>query len=92
MNTPIRHFIALVALALASLAPSAMAQGINPDEVKDYGEVFAISGEAVSRDAIEVRWDIAEDYFLYHNRFLAFGTDTPGVVLGDLGGQLLVPV
>ena len=56
---------------------------IEPDDVREYGEVFVISAEATSRDYVEVRWDIAKDYYLYHNKFLVFSTQTPGVVLGE---------
>ena len=53
------------------------------DEIRDFGDVFSISATAVTRDRIEVRWDIAEDYYLYNNKFLSFSTDTPGVVIGE---------
>ncbi len=53
------------------------------DQIKEFGEVFTISAQAVSRERIEVSWDIADDYYLYNNKFLAFATDTPGVVLGQ---------
>ena len=53
------------------------------DEIRDFGDVFVISATAVASDRIEVRWDIAEDYYLYHNKFLSFATDTPGVVIGE---------
>jgi len=69
---------------LASLAflVGPAAQAIEPGEVRQYGEVFAISAEAVSRDRVAVSWTIAPDYYLYNNRFLRFDTATPGVVLG----------
>jgi thiol:disulfide interchange protein DsbD len=60
-----------------------VASALEFDEVRDYADVFAISATAVARDRIEVRWDIAEGYYLYHNKFLSFSTDTPGVVIGD---------
>ena len=59
------------------------AQAIEPADVREYGDVFAISATAVSPDRVEVSWDIAEDYYLYNNRFLSFATDTPGIILGD---------
>jgi len=52
------------------------------DEIKDFGEVFKISAQANDRQRIEVSWDIAEDYYLYNNKFLKFKTETPGVILG----------
>jgi thiol:disulfide interchange protein DsbD len=67
--------------ALLVLPGAAIA--IEPHEVRDYGDVFRISAQALSRDLVEVRWDIEADYYLYDNKFLRFATDTPGVVLGD---------
>ena len=55
---------------------------IDASDVRDYGEVFAISARAVSHDRVEVSWRIADNHYLYNNRFLEFSTDTPGVVLG----------
>ena len=52
------------------------------DEIREFGDVFKISAMANSRDRIEVSWEIAEDYYLYNNKFLTFSSDTPGVVLG----------
>lgn len=52
------------------------------DELREFGDVFKISAKASSRERIEVSWEIAEDYYLYHNKFLKFKTDTPSVVLG----------
>lgn len=72
--------------ALASLWlvwAAAPASAIEFDEVRDYSEVFRISATALSRDRVEVRWDIEPGYYLYHNRFLRFTADTPGVVLGE---------
>lgn len=56
---------------------------IDADEILDYGDAFAISGQALDADHIEVVWQIAPDHYLYHNRFLRFQTNTPGVTLGD---------
>lgn len=53
------------------------------DEIREYGDAFRISAHALSRDLIEVRWDIEPDYYLYNNKFLEFTTDTPGVVIGE---------
>jgi len=78
----VKRGAALLWAGLALLAP-AIAHAIDPGEVRDYGEVFAISAEADSRERITVRWDIEPGYYLYHNRFLSFHSDTPGVVLGE---------
>jgi len=59
-----------------------LATALEFDEVREFGDVFKISAKASNRDYIEVSWEIAEDYYLYNNRFLTFASDTPGVVLG----------
>lgn len=61
-----------------------LAAAVEFDEIKDFDEVFAVSAQAVSRERIEVSWEIAPDYYLYHNKFLRVKTDTPDVVLGEL--------
>ncbi len=60
-----------------------LATALEFEEIKEYGEVFRISAQAVNRERIEVSWDIAANYYLYNNKFLAFSTDTPGVMLGS---------
>ncbi len=73
-----------LSLSLASLFSwSPQAAAIEFDEVRDFGDVFAVSATAADRKQITVRWDIAEGYYLYNNRFLQFGTTTPGVELGQ---------
>lgn len=69
-------------LALAALLATPV-EAISPGDVKPYGEVFAIEAHAEGRDRVVVEWTIADDYYLYHNAFLAFSTPTPGVVLGE---------
>ena len=59
------------------------ATAIEFDEIREYGDVFAISAKAVSREAIEIRWEIADGFYLYNNKFLKFNTETQGVVLGE---------
>ncbi len=53
------------------------------DEVKNFEDVFVISGSAPGRDRIEVSWEIVEDYYLYNNKFLRFQSASDGVVLGE---------
>ncbi len=65
------------------LLTGAPVAAIEPGEVRQYGEVFVISAEAVAPDRVEIRWDIAQDHYLYNNRFLGFSTTTPGVALGE---------
>lgn len=59
------------------------ATALEVGEVREFGEVFRISSQAVSHQRIEVSWDIADGYYLYNNKFLTFSSDTPGVVLGN---------
>jgi thiol:disulfide interchange protein DsbD len=63
------------------LAPAALA--IEFDEVRNFEDVFVISGSAPVRDRLEVHWDIADDYYLYNNKFLRFISATDGVILGE---------
>ena len=68
---------------LAALGLTRAAAAIEFDEVRDYGDVFAISADAPARDRIEVRWAIADGYYLYNNQFLRFTALTDGVALGE---------
>ena len=80
----IKRFAAWRLLLLVGLllGPGVCA-AIDPSEVRAFDDVFRISANAPSRDMIEVRWEIAPDYYLYNNKFLRFETTTPGVVLGE---------
>ena len=75
-NTKTRYLFSLLLLL------PLLATALEFDDIRDFGEVFRISSKADSRDRIEVSWDIADEYYLYHNKFLKFKTDTQGVVLG----------
>ncbi len=70
------------ALLLSGLLTSSLASAIEPEDVREYGDVFIISAIAPDRQQVELSWDIAAGYYLYNNRFLAFSTTTPGVELG----------
>ena len=78
MNSVLGRIAALLLLSVP-LAGTA----IEFDEIREYGDVFRISAQALSRDLIEVRWDIEPDYYLYNNKFLEFTSATPGVVIGE---------
>jgi thiol:disulfide interchange protein DsbD len=73
-------FAGLLGLCLAPALPA-----IEFDEVREFGDVFRISGAAEGREQIEVRWQIEDGYYLYNNRFLRFAASTEGVVLGEAG-------
>ena len=81
MNFMNKLLVRIAALLLVS-APIAGA-AIEFDEVKDFEDVFRISAHAVSRDLIEVSWEIEPDYYLYNNKFLRFRSGTEGVELAD---------
>ena len=68
---------------LLGLALSPVVNAIEFDEVRDYEDVFRISGSAPARDRVEVRWDIEPGYYLYNNRFLQFRAASEGVMLGE---------
>jgi thiol:disulfide interchange protein DsbD len=59
------------------------AQAIEFDEVRNFEDVFVISGTAPARDRVEISWKIADDYYLYNNKFLRFTSATDGVVIGE---------
>ena len=67
----------------AGLLLSPAAAAIEFDEVRDFDDVFVISASAESRDRVEIRWRIEDDYYLYNNKFLRFTSLTEGVVLGE---------
>jgi thiol:disulfide interchange protein DsbD len=68
----------ILGLLVAPVAPA-----IEFDEVRNFEDVFVISGEAPTRKRLEVHWEIAQDYYLYNNKFLRFTSATDGVVLGE---------
>ncbi|MGO3126824.1 MAG: protein-disulfide reductase DsbD domain-containing protein [Luteimonas sp.] len=60
----------LVCLLLCAGLP-AWAQGIGFDDVLPVDEALEVSAEAVSPDRIEIRWAIADGYYLYRHRMAA---------------------
>jgi len=73
-----RWIITILGILLAQAAPA-----IEFDEVRNFEDVFVISGDAPDRKRLEIRWEIADDYYLYNNKFLRFKSATDGVVLGE---------
>jgi thiol:disulfide interchange protein DsbD len=63
------------------LAPAVAA--IEFDEVRNFEDVFVISGSAPERNRLEISWEIADNYYLYNNKFLRFTLSTDGVVAGE---------
>ena len=61
---PLRLRRWLAALALLAALPSSAADV----ELPPVDEVFVLSAQATARDRIEVRWKIADGYYLYRHR------------------------
>jgi len=68
---------------LFALLGMSRAQAIEFDQVRNFEDVFVISGTAPARDRVEISWKIADDYYLYNNKFLRFTSATDGVVIGE---------
>lgn len=61
--SPLRHWLAAALLFAAALP--ATAQDV---ELPPVDQVFVLSAQAVARDRIEVRWKIADGFYLYRHR------------------------
>ena len=82
LNAVRKNSLALLSwLALALPGPVA---AIGFDEIREYGDVFRISAEALGSDLVEVRWEIEPGYYLYANKFLSVASMTPEVVLDEI--------
>ena len=57
----------------------------NEDDFLDPEVAFVLSTAAAGPDAIEARWDIAEGYYLYRDKFRFRAADGSGASLGDAG-------
>ena len=57
----------------------------NEDEFLDPDVAFVLSAAAAGPDAIGARWDIAEGYYLYRNKFRFRAADGSGASLGEAG-------
>lgn len=73
----IKHLILLL-VSLFYVAGPVAAQ----DDLLDPDEAFAVSADAAGSDRIEIRWDIADGYYMYRDK-IRFESDAPGVRLGD---------
>jgi thioredoxin:protein disulfide reductase len=73
-----RLAIALAWLLIASLASPTLAE----DEFLMPDQAFRISGEADGPDAVRVRWEIADGYYMYESKF-GFQADTVGISTGS---------
>ncbi|WP_447586553.1 protein-disulfide reductase DsbD domain-containing protein [Pseudoxanthomonas mexicana] len=66
--TPIRTLPAILLLFLASLLAPAAWAAITQDDLLPVDEAFVLTASAPTRDRIEVRWKIADGYYLYRHR------------------------
>ncbi|MDZ4348883.1 MAG: protein-disulfide reductase DsbD [Xanthomonadaceae bacterium] len=73
--------LAALALLLSALAP-ASAQGIDPDDLLPVEQAFALTARLAAPDRIELRWEIAEGYYLYRHRLSV--RDAQGFAPGEL--------
>jgi len=73
-----RHLLLFLLLALQG---QARAEDIGP-ELLQADEAFAFSSSVIDRGTLQASWDIADGYYLYHDR-IRFSTTTPGVELGE---------
>ena len=75
-----------IVLAVLALLAAPATSAIDQDELLPVDTAFVLSAEAPTRDAIAVRWTIAEGYYLYRHR-------TSVEVLGDgfVAGELQLP-
>ena len=55
------------------------------DEFLDPDIAFVLSAAAAGPDAVEARWNIAEGYYLYRDKFRFRPADGSGVTLGEAG-------
>jgi thiol:disulfide interchange protein DsbD len=83
MNKLLNPILLALALAVPALVAAPDVAAIDPADVRDFEDVFLISGSAPGRDRLEVRWEIEDGYYLYNNKFLQFRSATDGVVLGE---------
>lgn len=64
-----RILVALAALLMSALASlPAAGQALGFDDVLPVDEALKVSARALARDCIEIRWDIADGYYLYRHR------------------------
>ena len=70
---------------LLELTGSAEIGASGGDEFLDPDVAFVLRAAAAGPGAIEARWDIAEGYYLYRDRFRFRASDGSGASLGDAG-------
>ena len=56
----------MLLLAATLLGGAAQASGVDPDELLPIEQAFRLSAQATDRGRIEIRFDVADGYYLYH--------------------------
>ncbi len=59
-----------------------LVHAVNPDDLLPAEQAFTLSTEFKDQKTLRVRWDIADGYYMYRQRF-DFKTDAPDVQLGQ---------
>jgi thiol:disulfide interchange protein DsbD len=72
--------ILLLLLSTATAALDAI-DGLE-EELLDPDKAFAISVSSIDDSTLQVRWEIADGYYMYRDR-IRFSTDSPGIALGE---------
>jgi len=80
------HFLLPLLLAMASLG----AQAITPEQLLEPTQAFRFSARAIDAQTLEARWQIADEYYMYRDKF-RFTLEPGDVELGTPeypGGQI----
>ncbi len=70
---------------LLGLGDGIVIGGSTGAEFLDPDAAFVLSAVPAGPDAIEARWDIAEGYYLYRDKFRFLAADGSGATLGEAG-------
>ncbi len=84
-NAPRLGFIASATAAftlVSALLLPAISSAVDEADLLSVEDAFAPSAQFVGDDELQIRWQVAEGYYLYKDR-LSVSTNTPGVVLGE---------
>lgn len=81
LRSGMRHIVALVLAMLACLIGLGGAHAATEDDFLPPEQAFKFAARQIDPTTIEVRFDVADGYYLYRERF-AFAAQPAGVVLG----------
>ena len=77
-----RFLIGLLLLGFAAGAPAQLSQLFKSDELLEPEKAFRFSARAAG-DAVEVRFAIADGYYMYRDKFRFAASGNPSVQLGN---------